>query len=106
MPAIKHEPKIENHEPPVDTKPVAGRAHRATYATDKRKGGYLIRVVGPNAARFKGRVVPVTLKDGKEGKETLSKLLWSGLDLTSGETVALYEFLAKPRDAVNDEIPF
>ena len=39
------------------------RSHKATYARDKRKGGYLIRVIGPNAAAFAGREVPVIRKD-------------------------------------------
>lgn len=75
----------------------AKRAHRATFATDKRKGGYLIRVTGPNSNAFVGREVPVTLKNGNEEQHTLEKLIWSGKDNESGEPVSLYAFAAKPR---------
>jgi len=81
------------------------RLHRATYATDKRKGGYMIRVAGPQAGRFAGRVVPVTRKDGSESEEALVKLTWSGKDDETGENVALYTFEPRPREEV-DEIPF
>lgn len=84
----------------------APRVHKATYATDKRKGGYLIRVAGPAANRFAGRVVPVTTRDGSEHDETLTRLIWSGLDQESGENVALYNFEPKPKAEFNDEIPF
>lgn len=80
------------------------RLHRATYATDKRKGGYLIRVAGPHAGEFVGREVPVTLKNSDEQIEKLVKVLWSGKDTESGENVALYSFAAKPRAV--DEILF
>lgn len=83
---------------------VVKRAHKATYATDKRKGGYIIRVGGPNAGAFVGRVVPVTLRSGDEQDEKLVKLLWSGKDEESGENVALYTFEAKPRN--EEELPF
>ena len=82
----------------------AKRAHKATYATDKKKGGYLVRVAGPHASEFVGREVPVTRKDNFETKEKLAKLVWSGKDAESGENVALYTFVAKPRDL--DEILF
>lgn len=81
------------------------RAHRATYATDKRKGGYLIRVSGPRANAFVGREVPVTLRDGSEQNEKLVKLIWSGTDKENGEPVSLYSFEAKPREAA-EEIVF
>lgn len=81
------------------------RAHKATYATDKRNGGYIIRVEGPNAAKFAGREVPVTLKKGGEQQEKLERLIWSGIDKESGANVALYKFEAKPREAA-PEIPF
>lgn len=74
------------------------RTHRATYARDKRKGGYLIRVAGPNAGLFAGREVPVTMKSGDEHNEKLLALIWSGVDAETGENVALYTFEAKPRD--------
>jgi hypothetical protein len=79
------------------TKPV--RKHRATYASDKRKGGYNIRVVGPNADAFVGRTIPVTTKSNEEHEETLIRLFWTGIDKDSGEKVALYTFQGKPRAA-------
>lgn len=96
------------------TKPMAkeqqekknGRQHKATYARDQRKGGYIIRVEGPNANRFAGRTVPVTRKDGSEDEEKLLNLLWSGNDQESGKPVALYEFEPKPRNENYDDIPF
>src|SRR5271157_3491258 len=94
----------------VDTAPEAPvaptRAHKATYAADKRKGGYLIRVEGPNAPKFLYREVPVTTRAGKEHLEKLEKLIWSGVDETSKKPVALYTFAAKPRDLVDDDICF
>ena len=73
------------------------RAHRATFATDKRKGGYIIRVEAPRAAEFVGREIPVTLRDGTENTEKLVKLIWSGKDAESGAPCALYTFAPKPR---------
>lgn len=83
------------------TDPVAKvlkRKHRATYATDKRNGGYLIRVVGPTAEKFAGREVPVTTRAGAEHQEKLSRLIWTGADEETGEPVALYKFEPKPRE--------
>ena len=77
---------------------VLKRKHRATYATDKRKGGYLIRVVGPTAEKFAGREVPVTTRAGTEHQETLARLIWAGSDQDSGEPVALYTFEPRPRE--------
>ena len=82
------------------------RSHKATYARDKRKGGYLIRVIGPNAAAFAGREVPVVRKDDSETMEKLDGLIWSGTDEETGKPVALYSFEARPKDDLNDEIPF
>ncbi len=79
--------------------------HRATYAADKKKGGYLVRVEGPHASSFVNREVPVTRKDNSTSKEKLVRLIWSGMDTETGKPVALYAFEAKPRDP-NDEIPF
>lgn len=73
------------------------RLHRATYATDKRKGGYLIRVQGPHAERFVGREVPVTTRRGDENTEKLMRLIWAGKDKDTGEPVALYAFEPRPR---------
>jgi hypothetical protein len=79
------------------------RAHRATYAKDKRKGGYLVRVAGPHSNMFAGREVPVTMKDGTEQKEKLDGLIWSGKDKETGEPVTLYSFVAKPKETVDAE---
>lgn len=82
-----------------------GRSHRATFARDKRKGGYLIRVQGPHSESFAGREVPVTLKDGSENTEKLDRLVWSGKDQETGEPVTLYTFVPKPKEQ-QDEIEF
>lgn len=84
----------------ADKKP----AHSATYAADKKKGGYLVRVAGPHASAFVGREVPV-LKKGEtdpSSKEKLTKLIWSGVDTESGGNVALYAFEARPRDPAEE----
>jgi hypothetical protein len=73
------------------------RTHKATYASDKKKGGYLVRVAGPHAGRFVGREVPVVTMSGKESMEKLTKLLWTGADEKTAEPVALYQFEARPR---------
>jgi hypothetical protein len=78
------------------------RQHRATYARDKKKGGYLIRVAGPHSNAFSGREVPVILKDGSEQTETLDRLIWTGTDNETHEPVSLYSFIAKPKEAVED----
>lgn len=85
------------------TKETPGRAHRATYATDKRNGGYIVRVAGPHAGAFAGRTVPVTLKSGEEQSEQLSKLIWTGNDNETGQPVALYRFVARPREIAKEE---
>jgi hypothetical protein len=79
------------------------RAHKATYATDKRKGGYLIRVEGPTAGAFVGREVPVTMRNGDEHNERLVRLIWTGADTETGKPVALYAFESRPRDAESEE---
>jgi hypothetical protein len=78
------------------------RKHKATYATDKRNGGYLIRIAGPMAECFAGRDVPVNTKDGSEHVEKLERMIWTGLDKESGGKVALYKFVSKPREAAPD----
>lgn len=85
--------------------PKPKRAHIATYATDKRKGGYLIRVSGPNASAFVGREVPVTTRAGDEHMEKLVRLIWSGPDAETGLPCALYAFEAKPKE-VSKQIEF
>lgn len=74
------------------------RQHKATYARDKRDGGWNIRVQGPSANKFAGRDVPVTRFDLTEGTETLDTLLWFGKDKDTGENVALYSFTPKPKE--------
>lgn len=78
--------------------PSAGRQHVATYSRDKRKGGYIVRVEGPNAASFAGREVPVTMRDRSEHAEKLTGLIWSGVDNETGKPVALYTFESRPRE--------
>lgn len=73
------------------------RNHKAAYARDKRKGGYIIRVEGPKAGEFAGRTVPVTKKDGDESMEDLTDLIWTGNDTETGKPVALYNFTPKVR---------
>lgn len=79
--------------------------HKATWARDKRKGGYLIRVAGPNAEHFAGREVPVERKDGSSTTEKLIALIWAGTDPTTGKA-ALYSFEPRPRDDNYDDLPF
>lgn len=81
------------------------RKHRATYATDRRLGGYLVRVVGPDCEKFVGREVPVTTKANTEHQEKLTRLVWTGKDKETGDKVALYKFEPKPKEATED-IPF
>lgn len=88
-----------------------GRQHRATYARDKKKGGYLVRVAGPNANAFAGREIPVTTLDGSEHAEKLIRLIWTGVDTgeyggVAGQPIALYTFEAKPREDTVDDLPF
>ncbi len=87
----------------ANDKAAHGRLHKATYARDKKKGGYLIRVAGPSAAQFAGRKVPVSTLDGSEHDETLLRMIWSGVDTgehggTVGQPIALYTFESKPRE--------
>ena len=80
--------------------------HKATYAKDKHRGGYIIRVQGPNANRFAGRVVPVEQKNGDVNNEKLVDLIWTGKDDDSGQPVSLYNFEAKPKNENLEELPF
>jgi|SRR5271166_3435882 len=80
------------------------RAHKATYAVDKRKGGYIIRVEGPNSNCFTARRVPVTTKSGDEHSELLMRVIWTGKDKETGAKVTLYDFDNKPLDT--DDITF
>lgn len=87
------------------------RSHKATYAADKKQGGYLIRVVGPRASEFVGREVPVVTQKGDEHMEKLIRLIWTGIDTGTdkfpgtGQPCALYKFESKPKEKM-DEIPF
>lgn len=85
-----------------DPKPL----HKATYATDKKKGGYLIRIAGPYPEKFAGREVPVTTKAGAQHAEKLVRLIWSGADTETGERVALYTFESKPRGEDVEQLTF
>lgn len=83
---------------------VKKRNHKATYSRDKRKGGYLVRVIGPHASHFTNRDIPVSRNDGTESMERLLKLVHSGVDdgavvaADKGKNYALYTFEAKPRE--------
>lgn len=87
------------------------RQHKATFAADKKKGGYLVRVIGPHAGEFVGRTVPVVRKDDTEEMHKLTRLIWTGIDdgtpekPGTGKPAALYAFEAKPKTE-EDEIPF
>lgn len=89
----------------------AKRSHKATYAKDKKKGGYLVRIIGPHATEFAGRTVPVTKRDDTEDVETLETLIWSGVDTGTpdkkgtGLPCALYSFVAKPKGE-KEEVEF
>ena len=80
------------------------RLHRATYSSDKRNGGYLVRIAGPYPEKFAGKDVPVSTKSGGEHEERLTRLIWTGTDRESGEKVALYKFESQPREA--EDAPF
>jgi len=82
--------------------PKSKRQHKATYARDKRKGGYLIRISGPHAGAFAGREVPVSTMAGEEHNEKIIALIWQGVDAKTGEPVALYTFESKPREKVEE----
>jgi len=99
---------MDNEQEDSPTSPVTpgpARRHKATYATDKRAGGYLIRITGPQPEAFAGREVPVVTRGGQEHPERLVRLIWAGNDATTGEKVALYKFESRPR-VTQDEIPF
>lgn len=89
--------KSEKRKPAPQSERGKG-GHKATYATDKRSGGYLIRIVGPHCDKFAGREVPVTTKSGEKHSEKLQRLIWTGADKETGERVALYRFESKPRE--------
>jgi len=94
----------------------AKREHKATFAADKRNGGFCVRIIGPHANKFSGKIVPVTKRDDTETLEQLDRVVWTGIDtgvpakdgkpaiVGTGKPVALYTFIPKP--AVDDEILF
>lgn len=96
--------KEPNQQPPK-------RLHKATYAADKKNGGYLVRVIGPTAGDFVGRTIPVTRRDDSENDEKLTRLIWKGVDdgtadkPGTGKPAALYAFEKREKD-LDDEIPF
>lgn len=81
----------------------AKRQHKATYATDKKNGGYLIRVEGPLSNAFSGKIVPVVKRDDSESAEALDRLIWTGKDQETGKNVSLYTFVPKPREHADPE---
>lgn len=94
----------------VPVKSGAKREHKATYARDKINGGYLVRVIGPHANRFGGKIVPVVKRDDSESQEALENVVWSGIDTGTtenpgtGKPVALYTFTQKAKGG--DDILF
>lgn len=88
----------------------AKRAHKATWATDKVNGGYLVRIIGPHANKFGGKIVPVVRADDSESEEELGRVVWSGVDTGTAERpgtnkpVALYTCVQKPK--IQDDIEF
>ena len=91
---------------PVKIPPVGERKHKATFASDNRNGGYMIRVEGPNADAFSKREVPVTRYDGTETVEKCEKLIWKGADSESGKPIALYKFVAHKRAEKANAVSF
>lgn len=97
----------------AEAKTTGGRLHKATYARDKRNPGeYLIRIIGPHAAAFGGREVPVSRKDDTESVEKLLECIWTGTNNdpqnpSDTRPVALYRFAAKPREEAEEvDLPF
>ncbi len=82
-----------------------GRNHRASYAKDKMKGGYNIRVVGPSALKMGHRWLPVTRVDGSENMEFTMDIVYSGKDDDTGQPLALFTMWKAPKET-EDEIPF
>lgn len=91
------------------TEEVKKARHKATFARDKMTGGYLVRVNGPQANMFAGREVPVQNMAGEVKKETLERLVWTGVDDGSfdkawaGQPVALYTFVRKEKEKIEPE---
>lgn len=108
MPAAKN-PDVEIDPRAIAVPPKEGRKHRATFARDKRKGGYLIRVAGPYPEMFADRIIPVTRMNGQETMEHLGSVIWTGVTPedskvgTPGERVALYSFEPREREVVEPD---
>lgn len=88
-----------------------GRTHKATYAKDRKEGGYNLRVIGPHAKKMGRRWLPVTRFDGSENMEYALDIIWSGTDdgtedrPGTGLPVALFSMWKAPKEE-QDEIPF
>lgn len=85
--------------------------HKATFAKDNQTGKWMIRVVGPRANRFVGRIIPVLRTSGETVHEECGGVRWFGVDdgqvikSDAGKPVCLYEHKAKPRH-LDEDIPF
>ena len=86
--------------------PKEGRQHRASFSRDKNTGGFNIWVEGPNATKFAGKYVPVTLFDGSEQMEKCIKLTWSGVSSLTDKPAAVYTFMKKARAKKDDGVTF
>lgn len=110
MEIASHEVATISGDIATPVKQGAKRQHKATYARDKVKGGYLVRIVGPHANAFGGKIVPVVKRDDTESEEALEVVVWSGIDTGTpenpgtGKPVALYTFTQKPRGS--DDVEF
>lgn len=98
-----HDVATISHDVAVPVKHGAKRLHKATYARDKKNGGYLIRVEGPTSNAFSGKIVPVVKRDDSESSEALDSLIWTGKDSETGKPVSLYSFTQKPRENAEPE---
>lgn len=104
--AVADKPLDGEIQAPANIKPVGERTHRATFASDNRAGGYMVRVEGPSAKLFAKREVPVTRYDGTETVVKLDKLIWEGPDAESGRPVALYKFVKNPAEKKRESVDF
>jgi hypothetical protein len=101
-PAAPLDGEVLAREAPIA--PASARRHRATFATDNIEGGYMVRIEGPDCAKFAKRTgIPVTRFDGSETAIDLKNLVWSGNDLESGKPVALYKIVKHPRAKADAE---
>lgn len=107
-PADKPAGEVEEFVPPPrpELPSKDGRLHWATYAKDKMKGGYNVRIIGPQASKMRNRWVPVTRIDNTENMEFVRDIIWSGVDDDTKQPVALYSMWKAPKDPLDDEIPF